>query len=149
MSSDEFKKPSLAKAAVNTIRDAKEAGEELGRLVSEIKEDNERLIRQHQEQILRQRSRARKHALEVEQRAIDEFRQDIERKEARVRLREEIDKKYGRGSWEKIKDIQDKIEKLEAQDLYDANEMRRKMDDLLWWCLGIAAILTYAFKLYK
>ena len=75
----EIKKPSVARLAVETIKEAKEAGEEIGRMIQEINEANERQIRQFQQRVLRERREARQHDRELDQRALDEWLAERER----------------------------------------------------------------------
>lgn len=143
------KPPSVARLAVNTIKEAKEAGEELGRMIVEMQEANERQIRQSQHRVLRERRAAREHDLELDQRALNEWIADQERERNRQQVRAEVERTYGRGSWEKIEATKARMMRTEAEDKRAADEMRHKMNDLFWWCLGISALVTYAFKLYK
>jgi hypothetical protein len=145
----DIKKPSMARMAVETIKEAKEAGEELGRMVAEIQADNERSVRQYQAQILSQRREQRIHERELDQLAMDEWIADQQRQQHREKVRQDVERTYGRGSWDKIQATKMRLQQLEASDLKAANELRNRMNDLLWWCIGIAALLTYAFKLYK
>ena len=139
----------MARMAVETIKEAKEAGEELGRMVAEIQADNERSVRQYQAQILSQRREQRIHERELDQLAMDEWIADQQRQQHREKVRQDVERTYGRGSWDKIQATKMRLQQLEASDLKAANELRNRMNDLLWWCIGIAALLTYAFKLYK
>ena len=143
------KPPSIAKVAVSTIKEAKEAGEELGRVIVEMQNQNERQIRQHQIKVLSDRKQARIHDRELDQRAIDEWIAEIEREKKKEQVKVEIEKVYGKGAWEKIQATKQKMLEIEKADKKAADEMRHKMNDLFWWCLGASALITYAFKLYK
>lgn len=145
----DIKKPSVARMAVDTIKEAKEAGEELGRMIADLQADNERAVRQYQARILSERREQRIHERELDQIAMDEWIADEQRKKNTEQVKEEVERTYGRGSWEKIQATKTRIKQLESNDTKAANELRNRMNDLLWWCLGISAILTYAFKLYK
>ena len=141
--------PSVARIAVNTIREAKEAGEELGRMIQEMQEQNERQIRRHQHQVLRERREAREHDRELDQRALNEWMAEEEREKNKLLVRTEVERTSGRGSWEKIEATKARMVRTEAEDRRAADEMRHRMNDLFWWCLGAAALITYAFRLYK
>lgn len=145
----EPKKPSIARIAVDTIREAKEAGEELGRMVVEMQQANERQIRQHHHRVLQERRAAREHDRDLDQRALNEWIAEEERERNKLLVRAEVERTYGKGSWEKIEATKARMMRTEAEDKRAADEMRHKMNDLFWWCLGIAALVTYAFKLYK
>lgn len=146
---DEIKKPSMARMAVDTIKEAKEAGEELGRMVAEIQAENERSVKQYQARVMAERREQRIHDRELDQMAMDQWIADEQRKQHQEKVRQDVERTYGRGSWDKIQATKTRIQQLEAQDQAAANELRNRMNDLLWWCIGIAALLTYAFKLYK
>ena len=145
----EPKKPSVARLAVDTIKEAKEAGEEIGRMIQEINEANERLIRDYHNRVIRERRAARQHDRELDQRALDEWLADQERERTRQQVRQEVERTYGAGSWQKIEETKARMVKTEAEDKQHADEMRLKMNDLLWWCIGASALITYGFKLYK
>lgn len=145
----EPKKPSVARLAVDTIKEAKEAGEEIGRMIQEINEANERTVREYHMRVLRERRAAREHDRELDQRALNEWLAEQERERNKAQVREEVERTYGRGSWEKIEATKARMVQTEAEDKRHADEMRLKMNDLLWWCLGAAALITYAFRLYK
>lgn len=143
------KPPSIAKVAVNTIKEAKEAGEELGRIIVEIQQQNERQIRQYRNQVLKDRREARAHDRELDQRALNEWISEKEREKNLLQVKADVEKTYGKGAWEKIQATKEKILKIEAEDKKVADELRHKMNDLFWWCIGVSALLTYGFKLYK
>ena len=145
----EPKKPSVARLAVDTIKEAKQAGEEIGRMIQEINEANERTIRQYHNRVLRERRAARQHDLELDQRALNEWLAEQAREKNKQEVRAEVERTYGRGSWEKIEATKARMVQTEAEDRRHADEMRLKMNDLLWWCIGAAALITYGFKLYK
>ena len=145
----EPKPPSVAKLAVNAIKEAKEAGEELGRIIVEVQEQNERQIRQHHFKVLKERRDARAHERELDQRALNEWVAEEERQKNIQRVKEDVERTYGKGAWEKVQATKQRMLEIEKQDKKAADEMRHKMNDLFWWCLGISAIVTYAFKLYK
>lgn len=145
----DIKKPSVARLAVETIKEAKEAGEEIGRMIVEIQQADERQIRQYQNRVLRERREARQHDRELDQRALDEWIAEEERAKNKLLVRAEVERTYGKGAWEKIEATKKRMQQIESEDKRVADEMRHRMNDLFWWCLGAAAIITYAFKLYK
>ena len=145
----DIKKPSVARRAVDAIKEAKEAGEEIGRMIQDINEANEQLIRDYHNRVIRERRAARQHDRELDQRALDEWLADQERERTRQQVKAEVERTYGPGSWQKIEETKARMVKTEAEDKSHADEMRLRMNDLLWWCLGAAALITYAFRLYK
>lgn len=145
----EIKKPSVAKLAVDTIKEAKEAGEELGRMIVEIQAQNERQIRDHQYKVLRERREARAHDYELDQRALNEWIAEQNRAKNLEEVKAQVERTYGKGAWEKVQATKKRMQQIEAEDKKAADEMRHRMNDLFWWCLGAAALITYTFKLYK
>ena len=99
--------------------------------------------------MLRERRAARQHDLELDQRALDEWLAEQAREQNKAQVRAEVERTYGRGSWEKIEATKARMVQTEAEDRRHADEMRLKMNDLLWWCIGASALITYGFKLYK
>ena len=57
----DIKKPSMARMAVDTIKEAKEAGEEIGRMVAEIQAENERSVKKYQARVISERQEQRLH----------------------------------------------------------------------------------------
>lgn len=145
----EIKKPGIAKLAVDTIKEAKEAGEELGRMITEIQAENERSIRQYQHRVLKERQDRRAHERELDQIALNEWMAEEQRQKNVAQVQAEVERTYGPGSWEKVQATKRRIKEIEAEDMRAANELRHRMNDLFWWCLGVAALIVYAFKLYK
>ena len=145
----DVKTPSVARLAVDTIKEAKKAGEELGRIITDMQADNERQIRQYHNNVIRERREARQHDQDLDQRALDEWLAEQAREKNKLEVRAEVERTYGRGSWEKIEAAKARMLQIEAEDKRVADELRHRMDDLFWWCLGAAALITYAFKLYK
>lgn len=143
------KPPSIAKVAVSTIKEAKEAGEELGRMIVEMQVQNEKQVRQFQNKVLKERREARFHDQELDQRALNEWIADQNRIKNLENVKLEVEKTYGKGAWEKIQATKQRMLEIEKQDKKAADELRHKMNDLFWWCLGAAALITFAFKLYK
>lgn len=143
------KPPSIAKVAVSTIKEAKEAGEELGRMIVEMQVQNEKQVRQFQNKVLKERREARFHDHELDQRALNEWIADQNRIKNLENVKLEVEKTYGKGAWEKIQATKQRMLEIEKQDKKAADELRHKMNDLFWWCLGAAALITFAFKLYK
>ena len=145
----DVKKPSIARLAVDTIKEAKEAGEELGRMITDMQAENERQIRQYHHRVMRERREARQHELDLDQIALNEWIAEQEREKNKQQVRAEVERTYGKGAWDKIEATKQKMKQIEADDKRAAAEMRHRMNDLFWWCLGAAALITYAFKLYK
>ena len=145
----DIKEPAIARRAVDTIKEAKEAGEELGRWITEVQAENERAVRQYQQRVLRERREQRAHDRDLDQRALNEWIAEQQRLQNVERVRQEVERTYGRGAWEKVQETKRRIQDIEAQDLKAANELRHRMNDLFWWCLGVAALLTYTFQLHK
>jgi hypothetical protein len=145
----DIKKPSIARLAVDTIKEAKEAGEELGRLITDIQAENERAVRQYQHRVLKERREQRAHERELDQIAINEWIAEEQRAKNVEQVRQEIERTYGRGAWDKIQETKRRIKAIEEEDMQAANELRNRMNDLFWWCLGTAALVTYIFQLYK
>ena len=145
----DIKKPSVARLAVDTIKEAKEAGEELGRMIVQMQAENERQIREHHYHVLKERKEARAHDRELDQRALSEWIAEQDRAKNMEEVKAQVERTYGKGAWEKVQATKARMIQIEAEDKKAANEMRNRMNDLFWWCLGVSALVTYIFKLYK
>ena len=57
--------------------------------------------------------------------------------------------KLNAGPLGKHEEAKSKMEKERIEEENQINSDRRKVQDLFWWCLTAAALVTYFFRLYK
>ena len=81
--------------------------------------------------------------------AIRKFEEELERQELVKKLKTDLTAKHGKDAWSKVEKYKGEIQEQNAQDMKFINKDRQKVQDLLWYCIGVAALLVYFFKLYK
>ena len=89
---DEIKKPSMARIAVDTIKEAKEAGEEIGRMVAEIQAENERSVKQYQARVMSERQEQRLHERELDQIAMHQWIAEEQRRQNQEKVRQDVER---------------------------------------------------------
>jgi len=84
---------------------------------------------------------------------IEQIKSKIEKEKTHQRellhLKKSAIAKYGPRAWDDIEQIKSKIEKERIEEEKLINSDRRKIQDLFWWCMTAAALITYFFRLYK
>lgn len=140
---------SAGKAALGSIKEAKQLGKEFGSVITEEQAENERLIQAQHKKRLEDKEKALKWAEFAEFRAVKEYEKQKEREAELAKLKKSVTDKYGNSAWNEVEQIKEKQNKEhdEEKALIDAD--RHKVQDLMWWCVTVAALITYFFKLYK
>lgn len=140
---------SAGKAALGSIKEAKQLGKEFGSVITEEQAENERLIQAQHKKRLEDKEKALKWAEFAEFRAVKEYEKQKEKEAELAKLKKSVTDKYGNNAWNEVEQIKEKQNKEhdEEKALMDAD--RHKVQDLMWWCVTVAALITYFFKLYK
>lgn len=140
---------SAGKAALGSIKEAKQLGKEFGSVITDEQAENERLIQAQHKKRLEDKEKAIKWAEFAEFRAVKEYEKQKEREAELAKLKKSVTDKYGNNAWNEVEQIKEKQNKEhdEEKALIDAD--RHKVQDLMWWCVTVAALITYFFKLYK
>lgn len=140
---------SAGKAALGSIKEAKQLGKEFGSVITEEQAENERLIQAQHKKRLEEKEKAIKWAEFAEFRAVKEYEKQKEKEAELAKLKKSVTDKYGNNAWTEVEQIKEKQNKEhdEEKALIDAD--RHKVQDLMWWCVTVAALITYFFKLYK
>lgn len=140
---------SAGKAALGSIKEAKQLGKEFGSVITEEQAENERLIQAQHKKRLEDKEKALKWAEFAEFRAVKEYEKQKEKEAELAKLKKSVTDKYGNNAWNEVEQIKEKQNKEhdEEKALIDAD--RHKVQDLMWWCVTVAALITYFFKLYK
>lgn len=140
---------SAGKAALGSIKEAKQLGKEFGSVITDEQAENERLIQAQHRKRLEDKEKALKWAEFAEFRAVKEYEKQKEREAELAKLKKSVTDKYGNNAWNEVEQIKEKQNKEhdEEKALIDAD--RHKVQDLMWWCVTVAALITYFFKLYK
>jgi len=140
---------SAGKAALGSIKEAKQLGKEFGSVITDEQAENERLIQAQHKKRVEEKEKAIKWAEFAEFRAVKEYEKQKEREAELAKLKKSVTDKYGNNAWNEVEQIKEKQNKEhdEEKALIDAD--RHKVQDLMWWCVTVAALITYFFKLYK
>lgn len=140
---------SAGKAALGSIKEAKQLGKEFGSVITDEQAENERLIQAQHKKRLEDKEKALKWAEFAEFRAVKEYEKQKEKEAELAKLKKSVTDKYGNNAWNEVEQIKEKQNKEhdEEKALIDAD--RHKVQDLMWWCVTVAALITYFFKLYK
>ena len=140
---------SAGKAALGSIKEAKQLGKEFGSVITDEQAENERLVQAQHKKRLEDKEKALKWAEFAEFRAVKEYEKQKEKEAELAKLKKSVTDKYGNNAWNEVEQIKEKQKKEhdEEKALIDAD--RHKVQDLMWWCVTVAALITYFFKLYK
>jgi hypothetical protein len=138
-----------AQGAVSTLKNAQQVGKQLGGVVSDQQAEMERAVQEASRQ--RKLAAARKayeESLE-EFKAFEAYEKQKAHEKEVARIKAQAISKYGANAWTEIEALKIKLkkEKEKEDDLMDAD--RHKVQELFWWCMTVAALITYFFKLYK
>jgi hypothetical protein len=138
-----------AKAAATTLKSAQSAGKELGSVVTSQQADMENSVqKEHQARMRAQLAeKARKATLEY--RALAKFEDQMRHERDIAKLKAETIHKYGKDAWVKVEAEKALIEKERQAELTAMDHDRQKQNDVLCWCMTVAALITYFFQLYK
>jgi hypothetical protein len=138
-----------AQGAVNSLKQAQQVGKQLGGVVSDQQADMERTVQEASRQ--RKMAAARK----AYEQSLEEFKafeayekqkaheQDVEKIKAQAIA------KYGKNSWTEIEALKVKLKKEREEEDKLMDKDRHRQAEAFWWCMTVAALITYFFKLYK
>ncbi len=134
---------------LNALKQAKKLGDDTGKFVGEIQSDMEKSVQNEQKRRVQERRQQEQLLINTELAAIRKFEEELERKELVKKLKTDLTAKHGKDAWTKVEKYKGEIQEQNAQDMKFINKDRQKVQDLLWYCIGVAALLVYFFKLYK
>ena len=138
-----------AQGLTSSLKSAQNIGKDLGKIVESQNADMESAVRdQHRQRVEAKAQEAARRQL-AEHRAFEQY--EIEKTHQREiqHLKKSAIAKYGPKAWDDIEQIKSKMEKERIEEENQINSDRRKVQDLFWWCLTAAALVTYFFRLYK
>jgi len=138
-----------AKSVASTLKGAQSAGKELGSIVSSQQAEMEGAVQDaHRKRMLAkaQEERLRNAA---DYNAFAKFEEEKLKEQEIAKLKAQATAKYGKDAWSQVEALKQKIEKEREEEEKLMNTDRKKIQDLFWWCMTAAALITYFFKLYK
>jgi hypothetical protein len=140
---------SASKAAVNTLKEAQNIGKQLSGVVTDQQADMEKNVQEQHKKRMQAKAQMELQAASEDFRAFDKYEAEKKHQKEIEKLKAEAIKKYGKNAWAEIESVKSRIKKERDEEMKYMNNDRNKMARLFWWCMTIAALVTYFFKLYK
>ena len=141
--------PKELPGGLSALKNAKKLGDDTAKFVGEIQSDMEKTVRDEQKKRVQERKNQEQMLINAELNAIRKFEEEEQRKILLNNLKNDLTKKHGKDDWNKVQQLKTEIQNQNAQDMKYIDRDRHKVQDLFWYCVGVAAIITYLFKLYK
>lgn len=140
---------SAGKTAVNSLKEAQNIGKELGGVITNQQADMEKTIQEQSRKRMEAKAKEAylKHVAEF--RAFEKYEKNKAHDAEITKLKNQVTSKYGKGAWAEVEALKVKLEKERLEEESYMNSDRQKQTDVFFWCLGVAALITYFFKLYK
>jgi hypothetical protein len=140
---------SAAKAAASTLKGAQGAGKELGSVVSAQQADMEAAVQQqHRARIQAKLAEERRQAL-LEVRAVEKYEQQKAHDREIEKIKQDTIRKHGKNAWTEVEALKAKMQKEQDEENKRVDYDRQRQVEVFWWCMTVAALITYFFKLYK
>ena len=138
-----------AQGTVASLKSAQQVGKQLGGVVSDQQSDMERTVQdQHKQRMQAAAKKAYEQSIE-EFRAFQAYEKQKEHEKEVAKIKAQAIAKYGANAWNEIESLKNKLKKEKEQEEYLMDKDRHKVQELFWWCMTAAALVTYFFKLYK
>jgi len=135
--------------AVASLKSAQNVGKQLGAVVVDQQADMEKSVQeQHKQRLLAQKRKEYEHSIE-EFRAFERYEKDKAHEKEIAKIKAQAISKYGASAWNEIESLKLKIKKEKEEEKKLMDKDREKVQELFWWCMTAAALITYFFKLYK
>lgn len=138
-----------AKGAVSTLKNAQNAGKDLGKIVVDQQADIEATV--NEQHRIRVEAKLKENAIKAaaEFKAFERYERDKAHQKELQHLKERAIAKYGKNAWVEIESLKNKLEKERIDENKLISNDRDKINQLFWWCATVAALITYFLKLYK
>jgi hypothetical protein len=138
-----------AKGAVSTLKNAQNAGKDLGKIVVDQQADIEATV--NEQHRIRVEAKLKENAIKAaaEFKAFERYERDKAHQRELQHLKERAIAKYGKNAWVEIESLKNKLEKERIDEDKLISNDRDKINQLFWWCATVAALITYFLKLYK
>jgi hypothetical protein len=138
-----------AKGAVSTLKNAQNAGKDLGKIVIDQQADIEATV--NEQHRIRVEAKLKENAIKAaaEFKAFERYERDKAHQKELQHLKERAIAKYGKNAWVEIESLKNKLEKERIDEDKLISNDRDKINQLFWWCATVAALITYFLKLYK
>lgn len=136
-----------AKSAISTLKDAYAAGQEGGKFISDVQQDNLKVVVQQQKQRELERKKQNQVGSYQEQKAYKKFLEDREIAKASANLKAQIIKDFGPKGWDDFLKAQEEIKRIDVEDAKSMSKDTAKINDLFWYCMIAALIIGYVTTL--
>jgi len=138
-----------AKGAVSTLKNAQNAGKDLGKIVVDQQADIEATV--NEQHRIRVEAKLKENAIKAaaEFKAFERYERDKAHQKELQHLKDRAIAKYGKNAWVEIESLKTKLEKERTDENKLISNDRDKINQLFWWCATVAALITYFLKLYK
>jgi len=138
-----------AKSAVSTLKNAQNAGKDLGKIVVDQQADIEATV--NEQHRIRVEAKLKENAIKAaaEFKAFERYERDKAHQKELQHLKDRAIAKYGKNAWVEIESLKTKLEKERTDEDKLISNDRDKINQLFWWCATVAALITYFLKLYK
>lgn len=134
---------------LNALKQAKKLGDDTSKFVGEIQRDMEKAVQDEQKKRVQERHQQEQLLINAELAAVRKFEEELQREELVKKLKTDLTAKHGKDAWNQVQKIKTEIQAQNAQDMKFIDRDRQKIQDLFWYCIGVAALIAYFFKLYK
>lgn len=132
------------KSAISTLKDAYAAGQEGGKFISDVQQDNLKVVAQQQKQREIERKKQSQVGSYQEQKAYNKFLEDREAAKASENMKAQIIKNFGPKGWDDFLKAQSDIKRIAAEDAKSISKDTAKIHSLFWCCMIAALIVAYA-----
>jgi len=132
-----------AKVVINTLKDAYAVGQEGGKFISGVQQDNLKVVVQQQKQRELERQKQSQIGSYQEQKAYKKFLEDKEAAKASANLKAQIIKDHGPKGWDDFLKAQADIKRIAAEDAKSISKDTAKVNALFWCCMIAALIVAY------
>ena len=134
---------------VNTLKSAQAVGKDLGKIVNDQQADIQASV--NEQHRIRVEAKLKENAIKkaAEFKAFEQYERDKAHQRELQHLKSKAIAKYGKNAWIEIESLKTKLEKERTDEERLMDNDRNKINQLFWWCMTVAALITYFFKLYK
>jgi len=134
---------------VNTLKSAQAVGKDLGKIVNDQQADIQATV--NEQHRIRVDAKLKENAIKkaAEFKAFEQYERDKAHQRELQHLKSKAIAKYGKNAWVEIESLKTKLEKERTDEERLMDNDRNKINQLFWWCMTVAALITYFFKLYK
>lgn len=137
------------KAAVGTLKEAQNISKQLGGVVTDQQADMERAVQEQHRKRMQAKAQQQLMLASQDFKAYEKYEAEKKHQREIDKLKAEAIKKYGKTAWTEIEVVKARLKREHDEEVKFMDKDRYKMASMFWWCMTVAALVTYFFKLYK